>query len=224
MSETVRSGWSGTYTSYQVVESPPVSPQKRSVINYLLIILSSEKIVQHVIVSMALFFDIGGIRSTVAVDYRALLISGAVIAILFAFALSGLVRKKRWGLYLVAFLAASDIIGEFIAQGTIFVTVNVSIIVAIILVLLLISQVRLKGEYYDVVNTRSFSPGEPLTFYSTFEANGKYRFEVNGVDGTSAPRYAHGLSVGLIATMISMKIPRGGVGNGRKVALPRLPA
>jgi hypothetical protein len=36
----------------------------------------------------------------------------------------------------VAFLAVSDIIGEFVAQGTVLVAINVSIVVAIILLLL----------------------------------------------------------------------------------------
>jgi hypothetical protein len=65
-----------------------VSTQKRSLINYLLVILSLEKIVQHIVVSLSLLYDIGSIRSTVAVDYRALLVIGIVAAILFAVALS----------------------------------------------------------------------------------------------------------------------------------------
>jgi len=118
--------------------------QKRILISYLLIILVVEKIVQHTFVSLAFLYDIGGVRSTVAVDYRALMISGAVSAILFAIALPALTQKKRWSLYLVALLAASDIIGEFIAQGTVFVTINISIIVAIILLFLCIFGLRIE--------------------------------------------------------------------------------
>ena len=118
------------------------SSQKRSSVGYLLIILSLEKIIQHVFVSLSLLYDVGGVRSTVAVDYRALLVSGAVVAVLFVVAFLALVQKKRWGLYLVAFLAAFDIIGEFVAQGTAFVAINVSIIVAIILLLLCYFELR----------------------------------------------------------------------------------
>jgi len=118
--------------------------QKRILISYLLIVLLLEKIVQHTFVSLAFLYDIGGVRSTVAVDYRALMISGAVIAILFAFALPALIQRKRWSLYLVMLLATSDIIGEFIAQGTVFVTINVSIIVAVILLFLCIFELRIK--------------------------------------------------------------------------------
>jgi hypothetical protein len=118
--------------------------QKRILISYLLIVLVVEKIVQHIFVSLAFLYDIGGVRSTVAVDYRALMISGAVFAILFAVALTAVIQKKRWSLYLVALLVASDIIGEFIAQGTVFVAINISLIVAIILLLLCIFELRIK--------------------------------------------------------------------------------
>ena len=118
--------------------------QKRILISYLLTVLMLEKIVQHTFVSLAFLYDIGGVRSTVAVDYRALMISGAVIAILFAVALPALIQKKRWSLYLVALLAASDIIGEFIAQGTVFVTINISIIVSTILLFLCIFGLWIK--------------------------------------------------------------------------------
>jgi hypothetical protein len=118
--------------------------QKRILISYLLIVLAVEKIVQHTFVSLAFLYDIGGVRSTVAVDYRALMISGAVLAILFAIALPALIQKKHWSLHLVALLAASDIIGEFIAQGTVFVTINISLIVAIILLFLCIFGLRIK--------------------------------------------------------------------------------
>lgn len=115
---------------------------KRSLTSYLLIILSLEKVVQHVFVSMSLLYDFGGVRSTVAVDFRALLVSGVVVAVLFVIAVWALVRKKRFGVYLVACLAAFDIVGEFVAQGTVFVAINVSIVVAIILLLLCFFELR----------------------------------------------------------------------------------
>jgi len=71
-----------------------VHVQKRILISYLIIALVLEKIVQHVFVSLAFLYDTGGVRSTVAVDYRALMISGAVIAILFVVALPALIQKN----------------------------------------------------------------------------------------------------------------------------------
>jgi len=118
--------------------------EKRILISYLLIFLVIEKIVQHTLVSLAFLDDIGGVRSTVAVDYRALMISGAVLAILFAVALPAMIQKKRWSLYLVVLLAAADIIGEFIAQGTVFVAINISQIVAIVLLFLCVFDLRTK--------------------------------------------------------------------------------
>ena len=118
--------------------------QKKALIRYALIILVVEKIIQHTFVSLAFLYDIGGVRSTVAVDYRALMISGAVIAILFVVTLPAVLRKKHWSLYLVALLAASDIIGEFIAQGTVLLAINVSITVAIILLFLSIFGLRIE--------------------------------------------------------------------------------
>ncbi len=72
----------------------------------------------------------------------------------------------------------------------------VSFMVAVLgAVLLLISQMPQTREYYDVVDTHSFSGGEPLTFPWTSEAGVKYRFEVKEVDWTSQPRYSHHLSL-----------------------------
>lgn len=118
--------------------------QKRILISYLLILLVVEKVVQHTFVSLAFLYDIGGVRSTVAVDYRALMVTGAVLAVLFAVAVPAQIQKKRWSLYSVALLAASDIIGEFIAQGTVFVTINISLIIATILLFLCIFGLRIK--------------------------------------------------------------------------------
>ena len=116
--------------------------QRRDLIWFLLLILSGEKVVQHVFVTMALLFDFGGIRSTLAVDYRALAISGVILAILFAFSFWAVLLKKGWALYLLAAIAAFDVVGEFIAQGTFTIAINVSILVAFILLILCLFQFR----------------------------------------------------------------------------------
>lgn len=105
----------------------------RGWVRYGLLILVAEKIIQHVFVTLAFIFDFSGIRATVAVDYNYLLYSGAAIALLFVLALWGLLKNRRWGLNLVIVLALCDIVGEFIAQGGLFITINVSFIVAIAL-------------------------------------------------------------------------------------------
>ena len=108
----------------------------RSWLGYLLIILLVEKVIQHVVVTVCFFYNTFDIRSKVAIDYNFLTISGAIVAILFAIALCGVIKNKKWGITLAATLAMFDIIGEFIAQGTIMITITVSIVVAIILLVL----------------------------------------------------------------------------------------
>jgi hypothetical protein len=116
--------------------------QKKNLISFLLLMLSLEKTVQHVFVSMALLYDFGSIRSTVAVDYRALAVSGAIIAVLFVVSFFAVLLKKGWAVYLLAAIAAFDVIGEFVAQGTFTISVNVSILVAAILLILCSLQLR----------------------------------------------------------------------------------
>ena len=65
-----------------------------------------------------------------------LMVSGAIVAALFAIALWATVKNKKWGIILASALAMFDIVGEFVAQGTISITITVSILVAIILLVL----------------------------------------------------------------------------------------
>ena len=112
---------------------------------YLIVLLTLEKIVQHVVVTFCFLFDFGGIRTTVAVDYRYLMVAGGIVAILFFIALWGLLTEKTWSLTLVAGLAVFDIVGEFIAQGTIFITLMVSFVVAVVLLVLCYKTRSRKG-------------------------------------------------------------------------------
>ena len=113
---------------------------KRSWSYYLLIILLIEKIIQHCYVTVALYYNIGDIRSTVSVEFLWLMITGALVGVLFAFALISLLKKQMWSLPLIFILAVFDIIGEFIAQGRLSITVTISFIVAWLLILLVFIQ------------------------------------------------------------------------------------
>src|SRR3990172_174392 len=128
--------------------------KKNNLIPFLLLILSGEKVVQHVFVTLALLSDFGGIRSTVDVDYRALAVSGAVLAVLFAFSFWAVLLKKEWALYLLTAAAAFDVIGEFVAQGTFTIAINVSILVAVTLLIMCLLQLRnfRKIEKHGAVN------------------------------------------------------------------------
>ena len=115
--------------------------------------------IQHIVVSVSFFYNIGDIRSTVAVEYEILMISGAIVAVLFAAALWSVIERRNWGLPLAAVLAAFDIVGEFIAQGTIFITVTVSILVAIVLLILCYFEIRSIQGSARVVNLNLYKAG-----------------------------------------------------------------
>ncbi len=118
-------------------------PHPNAWLRYTLLVLLAEKVTQHVFVTLAFYFDWGGIRATVAVSPTALMFAGAVLAVLFALALWAALRRRAWAIKLVAALALCDIIGEFVAQGTLFIVITVSFIVAIaLLVLVLLARGR----------------------------------------------------------------------------------
>jgi hypothetical protein len=99
----------------------------------LLILLISEKIIQHIVVTMALIFDLADIRGSLALDYRFFLVAGAFEILVFVFGGWGVLQKKSWAWWLLLVLALTDIVGEFVAQGTLIITLNVSFIVAVLL-------------------------------------------------------------------------------------------
>jgi hypothetical protein len=105
-------------------------------IYYALIVLIVEKIIQHIFVTLAFYFNWAEIASTVVVSPTALMILGALVAVLFALGLWGMINKRDWAINLVIFLALFDIIGEFVAQGRIGIMINVSFIVAMLLLTL----------------------------------------------------------------------------------------
>ena len=71
--------------------------KSRSWIWYVLVILIIEKIIQHVFVTFAFYSDFAGIRSSVAVEADLLMISGAMVAILFMLSLWGMISRKEMG-------------------------------------------------------------------------------------------------------------------------------
>lgn len=99
----------------------------------VLVLLAVEKVIQHVAVTVALFFDVRNIRTGLALDFRFFLVAGAVEALLFALGGWGVLSAKPWAKRLLLVLALMDIIGEFVAQGTLLITINVSFLVAVAL-------------------------------------------------------------------------------------------
>ena len=107
-----------------------------------LVILLLEKIVQHVVVSLAFIFNIGNLRFNVAVDYNILLVVGVIIGLLYLAALISVLKAWSLNRVLVAIPALMDIVGEFVAQGRLDIVVTVSYVVAFLILGILFLENR----------------------------------------------------------------------------------
>lgn len=115
---------------------PPKRPTTGRWTRPAILLLTVEKTVQHLVVTTAFFFDWGGIRSTVAIAPDILMVAGALVAILFGLSVWGVVGHRLWSYRLVVGLALFDILGEFVAQGKMGITLTVSFVVAVALLFL----------------------------------------------------------------------------------------
>ena len=120
------------------------APAKSTWIYFVLILLVVEKIIQHIFVTLAFYFNWADITSMVVVSPIILMSLGALIAVLFVLGLWGMLRKQTWALNLVTALALFDIIGEFVAQRRIAIVITVSFIVATLLLILALVYRRLR--------------------------------------------------------------------------------
>lgn len=113
----------------------------RSKSQILLLVLSVEKVVQHLFVTYAFAIDLGGIRDSVVIHHAPLMMVGFVVGLLFAVSARLQYRNDRRGYLLLLYLALFDFVGEFVAQGTLAIEIVVSIVVAaIILVTLFLNR------------------------------------------------------------------------------------
>jgi hypothetical protein len=96
-------------------------------------LLAAEKAIQHAAVTAGFILNISNLRASVALDYRVLMVAGAILALLFAAAFWMLFRNAAVAVRMLSLLALADIVGEFVAQGTLGIALNVSFIVAVIL-------------------------------------------------------------------------------------------
>ena len=111
--------------------------EKRSFALVVLMVLSLEKFIQHMVVTYAFIVNLGEIRESVTLDYPFFMVSGFLVGILFLASLILLIRRNPRGLKLLLYLALFDFFGEFIAQGRLFITVTVSFLVASIIILVI---------------------------------------------------------------------------------------
>jgi hypothetical protein len=103
---------------------------------YGLVLLTIEKIIQHIFVTLAFYYNWRDIASTVVVSPAFLMISGAIVAALFVYSVWGLIKKQGWAIKLLTALAIFDLVGEFVAQGRLAITITVSFLVAVLLLIL----------------------------------------------------------------------------------------
>ncbi len=106
------------------------SRQRVEWLKWIIVLLVIEKIIQHTAVTLAFYFDWSHIRNTVAVPADILMVLGGIVAILFAIALWGALTSRVWVRGLTMGLAIFDMVGEFVAQGKLDITINVSFLVA----------------------------------------------------------------------------------------------
>jgi hypothetical protein len=109
----------------------------RSLSQIFLLILAFEKFVQHMYVTYGFIINLGGIRLAVSLDYRIFLISGFLVGLLFLLAFILLFRGNRLSLTLLFYLALFDFLGEFVAQGKVFITITVSFLVAALILIMI---------------------------------------------------------------------------------------
>jgi hypothetical protein len=112
---------------------PKTTQQHHPWVWYLMILILIEKIVQHIFVTLALALNWSNIRSTVVVNPDGLMFLGGVVAVLFLVTLWGTLIRRIWAVNLATGLALFDIVGEFVAQGTIIIGINASFLIAALL-------------------------------------------------------------------------------------------
>jgi hypothetical protein len=111
----------------------------RRLLSVLIYVLASEKAVQHLLTALFFLVHIPGIGTPdIGTTFQS---SNGIMAILnlayFAFFVIGIVGKAKqanWALWLIVFLAALDIVLEFVFHGFFYITV--SVIVSTILIVI----------------------------------------------------------------------------------------
>lgn len=116
--------------------------KRRTLLDKTVLVLLAEKTLQHLFVSLAFYFNWQEIVSTVVVDPAVLLYLGLAAMLLFGLAFFGMWRMKAWAPWLAAGLATFDIIGEFVAQGKMAISITVSFLIACLLLFLSIAVIQ----------------------------------------------------------------------------------
>ena len=110
-----------------------------------IVLLISEKVLQHLITASVLVADSPSVGSpdlgrAEALGQPTMAVLNTALAILFAFALFGRLRNLAWHGPLLVGLAAFDIVAELVLHDGVFITI--SVVIAVVLLVLLRLEMR----------------------------------------------------------------------------------
>ena len=114
--------------------------KKHKAIHIGILLLTTEKMAQHLLTAVFFIVDIPGIgRPDIGPNFQfsntTLVLLNVIVLILFGLGLWGRLQNQGWHRSLLAWLALFDILAEFVFHGFFYITV--SVIVAVVLLLLL---------------------------------------------------------------------------------------
>jgi len=114
--------------------------KKRKTIYIGILLLTIEKMIQHLFTAIVFVVNIPGIgRPDIGPTFQlsdvTMAVLNIIVFILFGMAFWGRLRDKQWHRRLLAWLAVFDIVAEFVFHGFFYITV--SVIVALVLLLLI---------------------------------------------------------------------------------------
>jgi hypothetical protein len=115
-------------------------PKNRKIIHISILVLTFEKMLQHLLTALFFVVDIPGIGRpdigpTFQLSDATMAVLNIIVFVLFALGFWGRLRRQRWHRSLLVGLNVFDILAEFVFHGFFFITVSV-IVSTILLVLL----------------------------------------------------------------------------------------
>jgi hypothetical protein len=122
---------------------------KKRILNVLIYLLTAEKALQHLLTALFFLVHVPGLSTPdIGTTFQ---ISNGIMAILnlayfasFVIGIVGQAKQKKWAIWLIVFLAALDIVLEFVFHGFFFITV--SVIVSTILIVIIIVWRHYAGQ------------------------------------------------------------------------------
>lgn len=114
--------------------------KSHKIIHFVILILTAEKMLQHLLTAVFFAVDIPGIGRpeigpTLDLSDTTMVVLNLIVFILFGIGFWGRLRGQRWHRSLLGGLALFDILAEFVFHGFFYITV--SVIVSVVLLVLI---------------------------------------------------------------------------------------